>query len=192
MQSTAASLPPEVLATRAIQSLRGAILAIPMKVYLLHLEFLPFCFDAICSDIHCFASIVEGHSIYIGNLPLNATARQVEEEFKKFGPIKPRGVQIRIHKFKHFCLGFIEFESLESMKAAIKLPMVFLTMTMVMAATDTIIQEGVGSGMITIGGVEASMPTRDMESMNLGIGVRIQAVASILHATSSGWQGEPP
>ncbi|XP_026664702.2 nuclear transport factor 2-like [Phoenix dactylifera] len=61
----------------------------------------------------------EGHSIYIGNLPLNATARQVEEEFKKFGPIKPRGVQVRIHKFEHFCFGFIEFESPESMKAAI-------------------------------------------------------------------------
>lgn len=44
----------------------------------------------------CFAE--EGHSIYIRNLSLNATAEQVEEEFKKFGPIKPGGVQVRSHK----------------------------------------------------------------------------------------------
>nr|XP_010939185.1 putative G3BP-like protein [Elaeis guineensis]XP_010939186.1 putative G3BP-like protein [Elaeis guineensis] len=63
---------------------------------------------------------VEGHSIYIRNLPLNATAEQVEEEFKKFGPIKPGGVQVRSHKIERFCFGFVEFESLKSMQDAIK------------------------------------------------------------------------
>ncbi|KAG1341944.1 ras GTPase-activating protein-binding protein 2-like [Cocos nucifera] len=58
---------------------------------------------------------VEGHSIYIRNLPLNATAEQVEDEFKKFGPIKPGGVQI-----ERFCFGFVEFESLKSMQDAIE------------------------------------------------------------------------
>ncbi|PKA53691.1 Nuclear transport factor 2 [Apostasia shenzhenica] len=58
---------------------------------------------------------VEGYSIYIRNLPLSATAEQVEEEFKKFGPIKPGGVQV-----DRFCFGFVEFESLDSMRAAIK------------------------------------------------------------------------
>lgn len=47
-------------------------------------------------DFYLYA--VEGHSVYIRNLPLNATAEQVEEEFKKFGTIKPGGVQVRNHK----------------------------------------------------------------------------------------------
>lgn len=63
---------------------------------------------------------VEGHSIYIGNLPLSTTPEEVEVEFKKFGPIKPGGVQVRNHKVERFCFGFVEFESLDSMQAAIK------------------------------------------------------------------------
>ncbi|WOK98466.1 G3BP-like protein isoform X2 [Canna indica] len=62
----------------------------------------------------------EGHSIYIRNLPLNATAEQVEEEFKIFGPIKPGGVQVRSHKVERYCFGFVEFESLKSMQTAIE------------------------------------------------------------------------
>ena len=49
---------------------------------------------------------MEGHSIYIRNLPLNATAEQVEDEFKKFGPIKPGGVQVRSHKVARSCCDF--------------------------------------------------------------------------------------
>uniref|UniRef100_A0A2P2K6V9 Uncharacterized protein MANES_02G055500 n=1 Tax=Rhizophora mucronata TaxID=61149 RepID=A0A2P2K6V9_RHIMU len=46
----------------------------------------------------------EGHSIYIRNLPLNMMPSQLEEEFKKFGPIKPGGIQVRYKKvgLKHF------------------------------------------------------------------------------------------
>ncbi|KAJ8485184.1 hypothetical protein OPV22_017669 [Ensete ventricosum] len=62
----------------------------------------------------------EGHSIYIRNLSPNATAEKVEEEFKKFGPIKPGGVQVRSHKVERYCFGFVEFESLKSMQAAIE------------------------------------------------------------------------
>lgn len=40
----------------------------------------------------------ESRSIYIRGLPLNAEAAQVEEEFKKFGPIKPGGVQVRSNR----------------------------------------------------------------------------------------------
>ncbi|KAH1248959.1 putative G3BP-like protein [Glycine max] len=47
------------------------------------------------SDAH---EEVEGHSIYIRNLPLNVTAAQLELEFKKFGPIKPGGIQVRNNK----------------------------------------------------------------------------------------------
>ncbi|KAM0937495.1 putative Ras GTPase-activating protein-binding protein [Dioscorea sansibarensis] len=63
---------------------------------------------------------VEGHSIYIKNLPLNATAAQVEEVFSKFGTIRPGGVQVRNHKIDRFCFGFVEFELLASMQAAIE------------------------------------------------------------------------
>ncbi|CAK9147951.1 unnamed protein product [Ilex paraguariensis] len=61
----------------------------------------------------------EGHSIYVRNLPMNAMPAQLEEEFKKFGSIKPSGIQVRSNK-QGFCFGFVEFESLDSMQNAIK------------------------------------------------------------------------
>nr|XP_043606283.1 nuclear transport factor 2-like [Erigeron canadensis] len=64
----------------------------------------------------------EGHSIYVRNLPMNATVTQLEEEFKKFGSIKRNGVQVRSNKQQGFCFGFVEFESLDSMHSAIKAP----------------------------------------------------------------------
>ncbi|KAJ6815473.1 putative G3BP-like protein [Iris pallida] len=61
-----------------------------------------------------------GHSVYIQNLPLNATTEQVLQELKKFGTIKPGGVQVRNHKVDRFCFGFVEFESETAMQDAIK------------------------------------------------------------------------
>ncbi|XP_020257573.1 ras GTPase-activating protein-binding protein 1-like isoform X2 [Asparagus officinalis] len=61
-----------------------------------------------------------GHSIFVRNLPLDATVAQLEEVFKKFGPIKPQGVQVRSHKLEHNCFGFVEFESLDSKQAAME------------------------------------------------------------------------
>ncbi|XP_058070469.1 nuclear transport factor 2-like isoform X1 [Magnolia sinica] len=69
------------------------------------------------SNIHEEA---EGHSIYIRGLPLNATVLQLEEEFKKFGPIRTGGVQVRSNKQQGFCFGFVEFESSSSMHSAIE------------------------------------------------------------------------
>ncbi|KAG8366960.1 hypothetical protein BUALT_Bualt16G0022600 [Buddleja alternifolia] len=63
---------------------------------------------------------VEGHSIYIRNLPLNATDAQLEAVFEKFGPIKQNGVQVRSHKQQGFCFGFVEFQEFSSMQSAIK------------------------------------------------------------------------
>lgn len=40
----------------------------------------------------------EGHSIYVKNLPLSVTPDQLEIEFKRFGPIKQGGVQVRSNK----------------------------------------------------------------------------------------------
>lgn len=61
----------------------------------------------------------EGYSIYVRNLPQNATAGQLEEVFAKFGPIKQDGIQVRSNK-QGFCFGFVEFESLSSMSSAIQ------------------------------------------------------------------------
>ncbi|KAE9602222.1 putative hydrolase [Lupinus albus] len=68
------------------------------------------------SDVHEEA---EGHSIYIRNLPFNATVEQLEEVFKKNGPIKHGGIQVRSSKHG-FCFGFVEFEELSSMHSALE------------------------------------------------------------------------
>ncbi|XP_057952873.1 nuclear transport factor 2 [Malania oleifera] len=67
------------------------------------------------SDVNVEA---EGHSIYVRNLPLNATVTQLDEVFNKFGPIKHGGIQVR--SSKGFCFGFVEFELLSSMESALK------------------------------------------------------------------------
>ncbi|XP_015879817.3 nuclear transport factor 2 isoform X1 [Ziziphus jujuba] len=63
---------------------------------------------------------VEGHSIYIRNLPFSVTDAQLEAEFKKFGPIKRGGIQVRNNKQQGYCFGFVEFQSLSSMNSAIQ------------------------------------------------------------------------
>lgn len=63
---------------------------------------------------------VEGYSIYIRNLPLGITVEQLDLEFKKFGPIKPGGVQVRSNKLQGHCFGFVEFLSSSSMNDAIQ------------------------------------------------------------------------
>ncbi|XP_058093372.1 nuclear transport factor 2-like isoform X2 [Magnolia sinica] len=62
----------------------------------------------------------DGYSIYIKNLPLNATSAQLEEEFKRFGPIKNGGVQVRSNKQQGFCFGFVEFEVAGAVQSAIE------------------------------------------------------------------------
>ncbi|KAI5340799.1 hypothetical protein L3X38_020073 [Prunus dulcis] len=60
---------------------------------------------------------VEGYSVYIRNLPLNVTADKLEEEFKKFGPIKQGGIQVRNKKLQGYCFGIVEFLSASFTKA---------------------------------------------------------------------------
>ncbi|GMN42098.1 hypothetical protein TIFTF001_011315 [Ficus carica] len=62
----------------------------------------------------------EGHSIYVRNLPFSVTAAQLEMEFKRFGPIKQGGVQVRNNKQQGYCFGFVEFQSFSSMDSAIQ------------------------------------------------------------------------
>jgi hypothetical protein len=63
---------------------------------------------------------VEGFSVYVKNLPVDVSIPQLEEAFKKFGPIKNDGVQVKSNKQQGFCFGFVEFESLDSMQNAVK------------------------------------------------------------------------
>ena len=42
----------------------------------------------------------DGYSIYIRGLPLNAVPALLEDEFKKFGPIKSDGIQVRSNKVR--------------------------------------------------------------------------------------------
>ncbi|KAJ8752739.1 hypothetical protein K2173_007049 [Erythroxylum novogranatense] len=61
----------------------------------------------------------EGHSIFVRNLPYNATTAQLDETFRRFGPIKHGGIQVRSRK-QGFCFGFVEFETLSSMLSALE------------------------------------------------------------------------
>ncbi|KAE8681805.1 Nuclear transport factor 2 family protein with RNA binding domain [Hibiscus syriacus] len=63
-------------------------------------------------------SEAKGPSIYVKGLPLNATPSMLENEFKKFGPIKSDGIQVRNQK--GFCFGFVEFEMASSVQSAIE------------------------------------------------------------------------
>lgn len=60
----------------------------------------------------------EGYSIYIRGLPMSANPAMVEEAFKKFGPIKDEGIQVRSQR--GFCFGFVEFEDAISVQKAIE------------------------------------------------------------------------
>ncbi|KMS97102.1 hypothetical protein BVRB_7g178840 [Beta vulgaris subsp. vulgaris] len=60
----------------------------------------------------------DGNSIFIKNLPGNVTFILVEEAFKRFGPIKSGGIQIRNNK--GFCFGFVEFEVAGAARSAIE------------------------------------------------------------------------
>ncbi|WVZ11496.1 hypothetical protein V8G54_016026 [Vigna mungo] len=50
---------------------------------------------------------------------LHEEVEQLEEVFKKFGPIKHGGIQVRSSKHG-FCFGFVEFEELSSMQSALE------------------------------------------------------------------------
>ncbi|KAK6937841.1 Nuclear transport factor 2 domain [Dillenia turbinata] len=61
----------------------------------------------------------DGFSIYIGGLPPNATPAMLEETFKKFGPIKSGGIQVRGNK-QQFSFGFVEFEVADAVQRALE------------------------------------------------------------------------
>ncbi|KAK1554410.1 hypothetical protein Q3G72_011685 [Acer saccharum] len=62
----------------------------------------------------------KGFSVFVANLPIDATVEQLKEMFVKFGPITPNGVQIRTNQLRPNCFGFVEFETVTSMLSAIQ------------------------------------------------------------------------
>ncbi|XP_006352678.1 putative G3BP-like protein isoform X1 [Solanum tuberosum] len=62
----------------------------------------------------------DGYSIYIKGLPMSATVALLADEFKKFGPIKNGGIQVRSNRQQGFCFGFVEFEVESAVQKAIE------------------------------------------------------------------------
>ena len=61
--------------------------------------------DGVCSFSCIFKPLllnfpvsVEGYSIFVANLPMDATVDELIQTFSKFGAIKPNGVQVRSYK----------------------------------------------------------------------------------------------
>ncbi|XP_022011270.1 nuclear transport factor 2 isoform X1 [Helianthus annuus] len=94
----------------------------------------------------------DGYSVYIRNLPHNATVPQLETEFKKFGPIKQGGIQVRSHKQFGFCFGFVEFQDATSMQNAIQSsPVLIGGKEVVVEIKRTTTRVGIGRGRFSSG-----------------------------------------
>ncbi|RZR85639.1 hypothetical protein BHM03_00012657 [Ensete ventricosum] len=66
---------------------------------------------------------------------MDATPAQLEEVFKKFGPIKPGGIQVRSHKYlqlQGFCFGFVEFEVASAVQSAIEVNLYMQSLTSIL------------------------------------------------------------
>ncbi|RAL38341.1 hypothetical protein DM860_002319 [Cuscuta australis] len=63
---------------------------------------------------------MEVKSVYVKNVPTTMDPSEIEEEFKKFGKLKPDGVAIRTRKDFDACYAFVEFEDMMSVQNAIK------------------------------------------------------------------------
>ncbi|KAJ7558118.1 hypothetical protein O6H91_04G025200 [Diphasiastrum complanatum] len=61
----------------------------------------------------------DGRLIYVKNLSMNIIASQLEEEFVKFGAIRPNGINVRSQKQQGFGYAFVEFEDATSVQSAI-------------------------------------------------------------------------
>ncbi|KAG6514828.1 hypothetical protein ZIOFF_025202 [Zingiber officinale] len=65
-------------------------------------------------------SIDDAYSLYLNYLPFDATPAQVEEEFKRFGLIKPGAMQVKRYKLQNSCFGFVEFKFSDVVQQAIE------------------------------------------------------------------------
>ncbi|CAH8319880.1 unnamed protein product [Eruca vesicaria subsp. sativa] len=62
----------------------------------------------------------QGGSIFVANLPMDATPEQMFETFKGFGAIRKGGIQVRSYTEQRNCFGFVAFENSESIKNVFK------------------------------------------------------------------------
>ncbi|KAJ4868324.1 Nuclear transport factor 2 (NTF2) family protein with RNA binding (RRM-RBD-RNP motifs) domain [Raphanus sativus] len=62
----------------------------------------------------------EGGSIFVANLPMDATPEQLNETFKGFGAIRKDSIQVRSYRLKGNCFGFVTFESAEAVKLVLQ------------------------------------------------------------------------
>lgn len=62
----------------------------------------------------------ESGSIFVANLPMDATPEQLNETFKGFGAIKKDAIQVRSYRVKGNCFGFVTFESAEAVKLVLQ------------------------------------------------------------------------
>ncbi|CAH8252224.1 unnamed protein product [Arabidopsis lyrata] len=71
---------------------------------------------------HSSAETVDqpGCTIFVANLPMDATPEQLNETFKGFGSITKDGIQVRSYRLKGNCFGFVTFESAEAVKLVLK------------------------------------------------------------------------
>ncbi|KAG7591564.1 RNA recognition motif domain [Arabidopsis thaliana x Arabidopsis arenosa] len=71
---------------------------------------------------HSSAETVDqpGCTIFVANLPMDATPEQLNETFKGFGSITKDGIQVRSYRLKGNCFGFVTFESAEAVKLVLQ------------------------------------------------------------------------
>ncbi|KAL9397752.1 hypothetical protein Peur_012005 [Populus x canadensis] len=86
----------------------------------------------------------EGPSIYVKGLPLDATPTLLENEFKKFGPIRNGGVQVRFQK--GFCFGFVEFEVASAVQSALEVSICYAMLLLMLWNNRGRFPSGSGAG----------------------------------------------
>ncbi|KAI7985629.1 Nuclear transport factor 2 [Camellia lanceoleosa] len=135
---------------------------------------------------------VEGYSIHVRNLPVNAMVAQLEEEFRKFGPIKRGGIQVRSNK-QGFCFGFVEFESLISMQSAIKAsPLTIGVAKLLLRKRGLQLELAVVRGEGTLrGGVDSGMTTSGAVGTLVVVVVVVGALAGTSSETRASFQVNP-
>ncbi|CAL9038649.1 unnamed protein product, partial [Musa banksii] len=110
------------------------------------------------------SSSVDERSICVKNIPLHATPALLEEQFKRFGPIKPGGSQVRGHHKRihfrwqesHSCFGFVEFQTSDSARRAIEASPIVMSGRSVKIEPKKILNPGVDryGGRFPPGGVD--------------------------------------
>ncbi|OAY67328.1 putative G3BP-like protein [Ananas comosus] len=71
-------------------------------------------------EVNTLEDEVESKSVYVGNVPPSVTESDLENEFKKFGRIRPDGVAIRSRKDSGGYYAFVEFDDIIGVPNALK------------------------------------------------------------------------